>query len=79
MSFLFTNVCSLLGSDETLQSNSDNDTRNRFHHLRLPQISCSEGKAVQVASVFLGRLGGWGGGGGRGDFVLLTSNRSFDN
>ena len=45
---------------------------NRFHHLRLPQISCSEEKAVQVASVFLGGAGG-------GDFVLLTCARSFDN
>ena len=35
-----------------------------FHHLRLPQISCSEGKAVQVASVFLGGVGGSGGGWG---------------
>ena len=39
-------------------------TINRFHHLRLPQISCSEGKAVQVASMFLGGVGGSGGGGG---------------
>ena len=51
----------------------------RFHHLRLPQISCSEEKAVQVASVFLGGVGGSGGGAGGGDFVLLTCNRSFDN
>ena len=58
------------------------DSLHRFHHLRLPQISCSEGKAVQVVSVLLGGLGGLrgdggagGGGGGRGDFVLLTSNR----
>ena len=50
-----------------------------FHHLRLPQISCSEGKAVRVASVFLWGLGGVGGGWGGIDFVLLTSNRSFDN
>ena len=35
----------------------------RFHHLRLPQISCSEGKAVQVAAMFLGGAG-WGGLGG---------------
>ena len=40
------------------------DTRRRFHHLRLPQISCSEGTAVQVASVFLGGVGGSGGGWG---------------
>ena len=40
------------------------DTTNRFHHLRLPQISCSEGKAVQVASVFLRGVGGSGGGWG---------------
>ena len=52
---------------------------NRFHHLRLPQISCSEEKAVQVASVFLGGVGGSGGEAGGGDFVLLTCNRSFDN
>ena len=43
---------------------SDLGAERRFHRLRLPQISCSEGKMVQVASVFLGGVGGSGGAGG---------------
>ena len=38
-----------------------NSIDNTFHHLRLPQISCSEGNSVQVASVFLEGVGGSGG------------------
>ena len=37
---------------------------SRFHHLRLPQISCSEGKAVQAASMILGGGKGVSRGGG---------------
>ena len=35
-----------------------------FHHLSLPQVSCSEAKAVQAASGFF-RVGLGGAGGGR--------------
>ena len=43
-----------------------------FHHLRLPQISCSEGKAVQVAAMFLGGVGGWVGGAGGGGMISFS-------
>ena len=76
--FLNATVCT---ATTTIAAKASITAIARFHHLRLPQISCSEGKAVQVASVFLGGVGRSGGGGGvgGGDFVLLTSNIFFDN